>query len=93
MLTVCTYHLTRHRQKCNRGSTDKDDEYKVEEILDAGVNRRKLQYRVKWLRYKDDLQWYDASNFKNSPHKLRSFHTASPTRPGPPKMLERWLQC
>jgi hypothetical protein len=93
MSTAPTYRSSGHRQKRNCRSTDEDDEYEVEEILDACVNRRKLQYRVKWLGYKDDPQWYNASNFKNSPHKLRSFHTASPTRPGPPKMLERWLQC
>jgi hypothetical protein len=56
MLTARTYYLSRHRQKRNCGSTDKDDKYKVEEILNACVNRRKLQYRVKWLRYEDDLQ-------------------------------------
>jgi hypothetical protein len=93
MLTAPTYRLSEHRQKRNRGSTDEDDEYEVEEILNACVNRRKLQYRAKWLRYEDDPQWYDASNFKNSPHKLRSFYTASPTCLGPLKMLERWLQC
>ncbi|OCK90785.1 uncharacterized protein K441DRAFT_468647, partial [Cenococcum geophilum 1.58] len=33
--------------------TDEDDEYEVEEILEARIYRRKLQYRVKWLGYED----------------------------------------
>lgn len=70
---------------------DEDDEYEVEEILEARIYRRKLQYRVKWLGYEDDPEWYGASNFKNSPHKLRDFYTANPTRPGPLKRLGRWV--
>jgi hypothetical protein len=47
MLTAPIYYLSGHRQKRNYRSTDKDNEYKVEEILNACVNCRKLQYRVK----------------------------------------------
>lgn len=72
---------------------DEDDEYEVEEILKVRVYCRRLQYRVKWLGYKEDLEWYDSSNFENSPHKLRDFYKANPTRPGPPKRLDRWVQC
>ena len=75
------------------GGADKDDEYEVEQILEARIYRRKLQYRVKWLGYEDDPAWYDASNFKNSSRKLREFHTANPTRLGPPERLEVWLRC
>jgi len=77
----------------SRGGADEDGEYEVEQILEARVYRRKLQYRVKWLGYKDDQTWYDASNFKNSPYKLRDFHLADSTRPGPPKRLGRWIEC
>jgi len=94
MLTARLVRPYRHKRKRSRGSADEDDdEYEVEMILDARVNRRKLQYRVKWLEYEEDLVWYDAGNFKNSPHKLREFHTANPTRPGPPERLESWVQC
>jgi hypothetical protein len=72
---------------------EEDDEYEVEQILEARIYRRKLQYRVKWLGYEDDPAWYDASNFKNSPRKLREFHSANPTRLGPPARLEVWLRC
>lgn len=47
-------------------------------------------YRVKWLGYEDDPEWYDASNFKNS---LRDFHATNFTLPGPPKRLGIWRQC
>jgi hypothetical protein len=80
-----------HRSRSRSGADD--DEYEVEQILAARVYRRKLQYRVKWLGYEDDPAWYDASNFKNSPRKLCEFHTANPTRPGPPERLNVWLQC
>jgi hypothetical protein len=64
--------------------------------LGARVFGRKLKYlkyRVKWLGYDDDPKWYDAANFKNSPHKLYEFHKANPTRPGPPQRLDYWMQC
>lgn len=94
MLTARPVRPYRHKRKRSRGRADEeDDEYEVEMILDARVNRRKLQYRVNWLGYEDDPVWYDAANFKNSPHKLRSFHTANPLRPGPLKRLGVWVQC
>jgi hypothetical protein len=81
-----------HRSR-NRGRVKEDDEYEVEQILEVRVYRGKLQYRAKWCEYNADLTWYDASNFKNSPHKLREFHSANSTRPGPPANLETWVQC
>jgi hypothetical protein len=33
---------------------------------------------------------YPASDFKNSPGKLREFHNAEPASPGPPVRLEEW---
>jgi hypothetical protein len=58
-----------------------DDGYEVEQILEARVCRRKLQYRVKWLGYEDDLAWYDASNFKNTVALARSVGFTPPTLP------------
>ncbi|KAF2175642.1 hypothetical protein K469DRAFT_756078 [Zopfia rhizophila CBS 207.26] len=54
MSTARPYRSRRHKQKRNRGGADEDDEYEVEKILDARVNRGKLQYRVEWLGYEDD---------------------------------------
>ncbi|KAF2690338.1 hypothetical protein K458DRAFT_383455 [Lentithecium fluviatile CBS 122367] len=55
--------------------------------LETGEAGGKLQYRVKWVRYSDDPKWYNAANFKNSPHKLYDFHEANLARPGPPQRL------
>ena len=91
--TARTYCPRRHKWRRKRRSTDEDDEYEVERILEARIYWRKLQYRVKWLGYDDDREWYDAANFKNSPHKLHEFHIANANRPGPPKRLDHWMQC
>jgi hypothetical protein len=93
MSTVRPYRSRKHKRKRNQGTADEDDEYEVEKILNARVHRRKLQYRVKWLGYEEDPEWYDASNFKNSPHRLRGFHAANPLHPGPPRRLEMWVRC
>jgi hypothetical protein len=77
----------------SRCGADEDDEYEVQKILEARVYRRKLQYRVEWLGFEDDPAWYDASNFKNSPRKLREFHTASSTFSDPPRRLAEWERC
>ncbi|EFQ96383.1 hypothetical protein PTT_01418 [Pyrenophora teres f. teres 0-1] len=93
MSTVRPYRPRKHKRKRSQGTADEDDEYEVEKILNARVYRKKLQYRVQWLGYEEDPEWYDASNFKNSPHRLRDFHTANPLHPGPPRRLEMWVQC
>jgi len=72
---------------------DEDNEYEVEGILDSRISRKKLQYRAKWVGYENDPDWYDASNFKNSSHRLHDFHAANPAQPGPPARLWRWTQC
>lgn len=48
---------------------------------------------MKWVGYGDDPKWYDAANFKNSPHKLYGFHEANAARPGPPQRLNYWMNC
>jgi hypothetical protein len=93
MSTVSPYRSRKHKRKRSQDTADKDDEYEVEEILNARLHYRKLQYRVRWLEYEEDPEWYDASKFKNSPHRLQSFHAANPLHPGPPRRLETWIQC
>jgi hypothetical protein len=76
------------------GSSSEDAEYEVDQILAARLCYGNLKYRVQWAGYKAaDLKWYNASNFKNSPRKLREFHEAKPTKPGPPARLSHWEQC
>jgi hypothetical protein len=49
-------------------------EYKVQEVLVSKVVRKKLWYRVSWVGYNEDLNWYPASDLKYSPHKLRAYY-------------------
>ena len=57
------------------------------------MHYRKLQYRVKWIGYDEDLTWYPASNFRNAPQKLIDFHDNYPDRPGPPMRLSQWTKA
>jgi len=70
---------------------DGETEWEVDKVLAARKHRGKLQYRIKWLGF-DDPEWYPASNIKYAPHKVRDFHLANPTRPGPPKRLNDWIR-
>ena len=65
----------------------------MQEILAVKKVRNRLWYRVSWLGCDKDLEWYPASNFKYSPHKLRDFHNAHKGLPGPPKLLNKWIKA
>lgn len=52
-----------------------EEEWEVEDILDARSYRGKLQYRVKWLGWDEDRDWYDAAGFENSPEIVQDFHS------------------
>ncbi|ELR09893.1 hypothetical protein GMDG_04371 [Pseudogymnoascus destructans 20631-21] len=67
------------------------EEWEVEKILAVRLHRKQLQYRVSWVGYDPDPEWYPASNFMNSPHKLREFHKEYPDLPGPPQELVGWV--
>jgi hypothetical protein len=65
---------------------DNQQEYEAEEILDSRLFRHSLQYLVKWKGYHiTESTWEPASNLKNSPSLVRSFHIQYPTKPGPIK--------
>lgn len=64
---------------------DEEEEYEVEQILEARILWGKLKFRVKWVGYDEDPKWYNAANFKNSPHKLCNFHENNAAQPGPSK--------
>ena len=51
-----------------------DKEYKVQEILALKVVRKKLWYRVNWVGYDKDLNWYPAFNLKYSLYKLKVYY-------------------
>lgn len=60
---------------------DGEEEWAVDEILDARIRYRKLQYLVKWTGY-DRPEWEDARNI-NGLQAIDQFHTAHPEKPGP----------
>lgn len=68
-------------------------EWELEEILAVKLVRKTLKYQASWVGYDPDPAWYPASNFMGSPHKLRDFHERNPTEPGPPRMLQQWIEA
>lgn len=74
-------------------SVDGQDEWEVERILAVRKVRNKLLYRVKWTGHDEDITWYPARNFKNSPYLIRDFHSEYPELPGPPRRLTDWLKA
>ncbi len=70
-----------------------ETEWELEEILAVKLVRKTLKYRASWVGYDPDPAWYPASNFMGSPHKLREFHERNPNEPGPPRMLQKWIEA
>ena len=70
-----------------------DEEWEVKKILASKVKRKKVYYRASWVGYDKDPEWYPASNFKYSSHKLRAFHEEYPQVPGPPRSLPKWQKA
>ncbi len=58
-----------------------EEEWEVEDILDARSHQGKLQYRVKWIGWDEDREWYDATGFENSPEIIEDFHSRYPNKP------------
>jgi hypothetical protein len=67
-----------------------DDEWEADEILASKLVRRSLQYRVS---YDPNPTWYPAWNFVCYPQKFKEFHDNYPEKPGPPKYLDKWIEC
>ncbi len=53
-----------------------EDEWKINDILNSCWYRRRLQYRVKWNDYDNDLNWYNADDdeFMNAQKIVDDFH-------------------
>jgi hypothetical protein len=69
------------------------EEWEVQEVLASRLYRNTLKYQVSWVGHDPDTTWYNASNLMGSPHKLRDFHLANPSAPGPPRNLSEWFQA
>ncbi len=53
-----------------------EDEWEINDILNSQRYKRRLQYRVKWKSYDNDLNWYNADNnkFMNAQEMIDDFH-------------------
>ncbi len=53
-----------------------EDEWKIHDILNFRQYQRRLQYRVKWNDYDNDLNWYNADDdeFMNAQKIINDFH-------------------
>ncbi len=53
-----------------------EDEWKIDDILNFQRYKRRLQYRVKWKSYDNDLNWYNADDneFMNAQEMINDFH-------------------
>lgn len=68
-----------------------EEEWELKEILAVKLVRKVLKYQASWVGHDPDTQWYPASNFMGSPHKVREFHDRYPDKPGPPRKLSEWI--
>ncbi len=53
-----------------------EDEWEINAILNSRQYRRRLQYRIKWNDYDNDLNWYNADDdeFMNAQKIIDDFH-------------------
>jgi len=53
-----------------------ENKWKIDDILNSRQYRRRLQYRVKWKSYDNDLNWYNADDneFINAQEMIDDFH-------------------
>ena len=59
-----------------------EDEWEIDDILNFRRYQRRLQYRVKWKSYDNDLNWYNADDdeFMNAQEVVDDFHTKYSTK-------------
>ena len=68
---------------------DDEPEYKISEVLDAKIDRRrkcKLLYLVRWSGYEgtdEETSWIPADELPHASELLSDFHAAYPAKPGP----------
>ncbi len=53
-----------------------EDEWKIDNILNSHWYQKRLQYKVKWNDYDNDLNWYNADDneFMNAQKIIDDFH-------------------
>ncbi len=75
--------LPDQKNESSRSIVIKDeDEWEIDDILNFRRYRRRLQYRVKWKNYDNDLNWYNANDdeFMNAQEMIDDFHIKYSTK-------------
>ncbi|KAF8829214.1 hypothetical protein HHX47_DHR3000714 [Lentinula edodes] len=61
-----------------------EEEYEVEEVVDARKYRNGIQYKVKWRGYgPHEMTWEPAANMTNAKEAVQDFHKKYPNKPRP----------
>ena len=58
-----------------------EEEWEVDDILDAKKHGRRVLFRVKWKSYDENKQWYLSANFDNAKKIVEDFYKRHPTKP------------
>jgi len=77
LCSVVDDSLPDQKNKLSRSIVINDeDEWEIDDILNFRRYRRRLQYRVKWKNYDNDLNWYNADDdeFMNAQEMIDDFH-------------------
>ncbi len=81
--SVVDNSLSDQKNESSRSIVIKDeDEWKINDILNFRRYKRRLQYRVKWKSYDNDLNWYNADDdeFMNAQEMIDDFHIKYSTK-------------
>ena len=70
-----------------------NDEQEVEEILNSKIIQGVLKYKADQRGYNLNLNQYLAQNFVSSLHKLKEFYSRYLEQLGPPKYLNKQMEC
>ncbi|MBW0467846.1 hypothetical protein O181_007561 [Austropuccinia psidii MF-1] len=76
----------RHQEPPSPIILEEEEEWKVCQILDSKLKRRKLWYLVEWKGFSQDQErstWETAKSLKNCPELVKDFHSLYPDKPGP----------
>jgi hypothetical protein len=70
-------------------SVEGHEEFEVEQILDSQVQRRKIQYLVRWAGYDESNEtWEPLHNLKHAHRLIKRFHQENPDAPEPISMMD-----
>ncbi|KGM92045.1 uncharacterized protein PADG_11836 [Paracoccidioides brasiliensis Pb18] len=65
-------------------TTNNDNDWEIDEILDSRIIRGKLRYRVRWRHKGPEFdEWMDPIQLPNAEPFLQQYHNRYPTRPQP----------